>query len=432
MKTRLVLMCALCFVVVVAGLAQGAKTRLSLMTYGDANQTYFWNLIKAGFERDNPDYELAYEIVPAADYIQKLQVRYAAGAAPDVFLTYAQYKAQFAEGGMLLDVTNRINKSNIVDFNKFYPIIKSNISYNGRIWGTPWGFNSTLWVANLDLLEQNGLKFPGYNWTVDDLRVYARKIARPEQKIFGTINPIASEGGSAIQWLLNWAGHAWIDASQRKVLVNSPESVAMINYWRELDVDLQVTPTAKNPRKGGIYLGTGDIAFWQGWSTETQNIVTLQKNNMQPVRWRFTTYPQAPRGQQHFAQGHLWSIPANNARPDEAWKLLEWLGSEAADYIWSSSQRTPPTMAISKHWDAYNQLLSPDQRAEAFNFIAGILYSQGYANNFEYWPTFGDMSTVMLAQMGKIFSGSTPAQSAMEQAAGQMQMILDNYWQKKK
>lgn len=141
----------------------GNETRLSLMMYGDDSQKYLFDLIKEGFERDNPGYKLDVEIVPYAEYIEKLQVRYASGVAPDVFLTWAQYKPQFVENGMLLDVTERINQSSVMSLDKFFPVIEDNISYQGRLWGTPWGFNSTVWMVNLDLLNEAGVGFPGYD-----------------------------------------------------------------------------------------------------------------------------------------------------------------------------------------------------------------------------------------------------------------------------
>ncbi|MGI6083794.1 MAG: ABC transporter substrate-binding protein [Limnochordia bacterium] len=423
---RLVLL--LC-ILMLCSVAYG-KTSLSLMMYGTPDQEFFFNLVKEGFEKDNPDYEMVFEIVPYGEYIAKVQVRYAAGAAPDVFLTWAQYKSMFVEDGMLLDLTDRINKSSIVRLDKFFPVIKDNISYQGRYWGTPWGFNSTLWIVNMDLLDEAGVAFPGYDWTVDDLRTASRKVARPEEQIFGTAHPLS--GAHAIQWLENWAGHKWIDESQREVLVDSPGSVAMLEYWQELVQVLHVAPSSQYPRRSGAtFMGTGDLAFWQTWSTETQNIVKLIQQGVEPFRWRFTTYPKAPHDQGHFAQGHLWSIPSNHPRPDQAWKLAEWLGGEACDYIWSASQRTPPTMPIRKHWDVYNQLLPEAQRQEVQNFIINILYGQGYARDFEYWPTFGQMSSVMGSAISRVLSGGVSAQEAMKQASTQMQAILNEYWAKR-
>lgn len=412
--------------------APAQEIRLSLMMYGDDSQKYFFDLIKEGFERDNPGYKLDYEIVAYAQYIEKIQVLFATGTAPDVFLTWAQYKPLFVESGMLLDVTERINRSEVVKLDQFFPVIKDNISYQGRMWGTPWGFNSTVWIANLDLLNEAGIAFPGYDWTVDDLREISRKIARPEQKIFGTVNPITSGDGHTIQWFINWAGHGYVDETGRKVLVNSNKAVEMVDYWRELALDLAVIPSSRYPRtSGATFLGTGDLAFWQCWTTETQRLITFRQQGIEPVRWRFTTYPKAANGQGHFAQGHLWSIPANSKRPDDAWKLLEWLGSEACDYIWASSQRTPPVMPNVRHWNAYNQLLSERDRQEVLNFIVNVVYGQGYAQDLSYWPTYGEMSTIIKAQLGQVYAGNISAKMAMDQAAAQMQIVLDEYWSKK-
>ncbi len=432
MKGRFLLGVLLTCLVLGTGIAQGSKTKVTLMMYGLTDQEYFWNLIKEGFERDNPEYELEYTLAGnTTQYIEKLLIQYASGVMPDVFLTYAQYKSKFVEDGMLLDLTDRINRSSVMRLDRFFPVIKDNISYNGRMWGSPWGFNSKVWMVNMDLLDQAGLRFPGYNWTVDDLRNYSRKIAQPDKKIFGTANTSTGSGdGAALQWLYNWAGHTWIDASGRKVIFNSPGSVAMVDFWRELIIDSKVIPNTQYPRKtGATFLGTGDLAFYETWSTETQQIVNLQKQGIEPIRWRFTTYPKAPFAQQHVAWGHVWSIPANHPNPDKAWKLVEWLGSEACDYIWSASQRTPPLMANSRHWNAYNALLTESQKAEVQSFIVNTLYSQGYARNLEYWPTFDKMQAIVRAQYGNVYSGKVPAQTAVEQAAVQMQAILDEYWQ---
>lgn len=362
-------------------------------------------------------------------------VNYAAGTSPDVFLTWAQYKPQFVEDGIILDVSNYIKRSQKFDLDKFYPVIEDNLSYQGKLWGAPWGFNSTLWIANVDLLNERGLPVPGVDWTASDFRDYARKVAQPEKQIFAIRSaPIASGGGHAIQWLKNWTGHGWVDEAQRNVLVDTEKSVEMLDYWRELDRDLEVMPSADHPRQeNGSFLVTGDVAFEQTWTTITSNMARIYEQDGEvPVNWAFVTYPAGPEGQSHFAQGHLWTIPANHPNPDDAWKLLEWLGSEAADEVWSSSQRTPPTMPNRDHWASYIGGLPAKDQEKALDFIVNVLYNGNYAQNFEYWPTYGEMNSIMRTQMGKVFSGDVPAKTAMEEANRQMQSILDDYWKEAK
>lgn len=407
-----------------------AQKTLTLMTYGNPDQQVYYDLIKVGFERDNSGYTLDVEIVAYGEYIEKVLINYAAGTVPDVFMTWAQYKPQFAEDGVILDLTRYIESSDVMRLENFYPVIKENISYEGRYWGSPWGFNSTLWIANVDMLDRNGLGVPDANWTVREFRDYARKVARPDEQIFAlNAAPIRSGSGAPTQWLENWAGHRWMDEAGKRVLVAEEGSVDMIEYWRELAVDLRVIPSGPNPRASGAnFLTTGDVAFEQNWSTITSNVARLTDQGASVVNWEFVTYPKAEHGQGHFAQGHLWTIPGNHPDPDEAWKLIEWLGSEEADYIWSSSQRTPPAMPIREHWEAYNRDLPAEQREKALDFIIGVLYQGELARNFEYWPTFGEMSSIWNQQMTRVLDGQAASKVGADEAARQMQQVLDEYW----
>ena len=428
---RLLLAVAAALALMVSASGMAAETTLRMMTYGGPEQIYYLDLIKAGFEAANPGYKLEYEIAAFGEYIDKVLVNYAAGTSPDVFLTWAQYKSQGAEEGIILDVTDRIARSQVIRLENFYPVIEQNLSYNGRLWGTPWGFNGKLYIANVDLLNERGLAVPDLAWTVGDFADYARKITRPEEQVFAiTTPPIRAAGGETIQWFKNWAGHAWVSEDGRTVLVDSNEAVELVEFWRDLVLDFHIAPSGEYTRRpGASFLVTGDVAFEEQWSTITSQMARLiEQEGRLPVNWEFVTYPAAPRGQKHFAQGHLWTIPANHPDPDKAWTLLEWLGSKEADMIWSASQRTPPTMPDPDHWAAFVGGLPAEHRDKALRFIIDVLYIGEYAENFEYWPTYGEMSEIMGQQMVAVFSGQVPPQAAMSEARRLMQNVLDEYW----
>ncbi len=409
--------------------AAAADTTLRLLTYGNPDQQYFYDLIKEGFERDNPGYKLDVEIVAFGQYIERVLVNYAAGTAPDVFMTWAQYKPRFVEDGIILDLTRYINESDVVDLDNFFPVIRDNISYQGRYWGTPWGFNSTLWVANVDLLNESGVAVPDVDWTVDDFREIARRVARPDEQIFA-INGAPITNNVSIQWMENWAGHRWIDETGKKVLVNTEAAVEMVEFWRDLRIEQRAIPSPLAPRAtGASFLTTGDVAFQQMYSSEiTFQTAQLLQQGTKPVNWALVTYPAGPKGQKHFAQGHLWTIPANHPNPDQAWRLVEWLGSKNADYIWSSSRRTPPAMLDRDHWDAYNAELPPEYRDVALDFIIDTLYEGEYAHNFEYWPTYDEMLAIWTPTVNRVLNDEVSARSAMDDAARTMQSVLDEYW----
>jgi multiple sugar transport system substrate-binding protein len=409
-----------------------ARTKVTMMMYGPPEHEVFYEQIKAGFEKDNPDYELEYTLIAQSEYINKMIVNLVAGAAPDVFLTWAQYKAQWVEDGLLYDITDMVKNSSVYRLDKFFPPIQENVSYKGRIYGSPWGFNTSLYWANLDLLEKNGIALPSQDWTYEDLRQISKKVARPEQKVFGTLAQTATGDASYVQQLLNWAGHSYLDEAQRKVLINSEGSLALADYWRQMAQVDRVTPTSQTPRRSGAEAFVdGDLAFWYGWSSDTNRIATLQQSGLQIIRYAPMRWPKAANGQYMFAQGHLWTMPAGHPQPEKAFKLIEWLGSEACDRIWASAQRTPPTMPNRSHWDAYNRLLPVDERNMTVNFLMSAL-GEGYVSNFEYWPTWPDLQNILRTQFNLLLQGQIGTKEAMDTAASLMQIRQDDYWKNKK
>ncbi|MGI6543414.1 MAG: ABC transporter substrate-binding protein [Limnochordia bacterium] len=408
-----------------------ARTKVTMMMYGPPEHERFYEQIKAGFERDNPDYELEYTLIAQSEYINKMIVNLVAGAAPDVFLTWAQYKGQWVEDGLIYDITDMVRNSSVYRLDKFFPPIRENVSYNDRIYGAPWGFNTSLFWANLDLLESNGIALPSQEWTYDDLRLIAKKVAKPEQRVFGSTAQTATGDASYVQQMMNWAGHSYLDETQRQVLVNSPGALGLADFWRQMAVEDRVVPTAQLPRRSGAEAFVdGDLAFWYGWSSDTNRVATLQQSGLQTIRFAPMRWPKANYGQYMFAQGHLWTIPAGHPDPERAFKLIEWLGSEACDMIWASAQRTPPTMPNRDHWDAYNRLLSPQERNMTVNFLMSVM-GEGYVRNFEYWPTWPELQNILRSQFTRLLQGQIGTKEAMDTAAQLMQVYQDEYWARK-
>jgi hypothetical protein len=75
-------------------------------------------------------------------------------------------------------------------------------------------------------------------------------------------------------------------------------------------------------------------------------------------------------------------------------------------------------------WAQYLNFLPADQATQFRDFMINTLYGQ-LAVNFEYWPTYGDCSTVMGKALATIY-GKQPGsvQTALVSAAQQMDAIL--------
>lgn len=417
---------ALALLVLVVGLmspmAFAAKSTLRLAMYGAGKDWDVWKEVERLYEVSHPDTDLKVELYSFNDYPTKLVTLFATNSAPDVFITWAQYKANWAEKGMLLDLTPFWTKSKRIASKDFYPFVVDSVKYRGKIVGTPHDFNSEVWFINNQTFEDAGLSLPKEKWTIDDLRTYAEKTTNPKQNKFGAANPIAGGWGDHIQWTYNWTGHEWLDEDRNEVLIDDPKTIEMVDFWRKMAYEWQVTPSSLNPGKGPDYF-RGDFAMWQGWLSYTFYFADLAKKKT-TYDWSLATFPAAPFAQKNFAQGHMFSVPSGHKDPEKAWELAEWLADDEAMKLFAKTGRSQPQGHNAELWELYFSSVPADIRNKAMQFTLGTLYSKAYPRNQQFWVTFPEMNNVVAKYMSQIFDQQKPVANTLKLAAQEMRQIL--------
>lgn len=396
---------------------------LTWMMYGAPEQAYVYEEFVRDFESLHPDIRV--ELLPMISsgvYRERLLTLYAAGEAPDVFLTFAQYRDSFIASGLLYDLTNLFDQSELVSREMYYPAIRDVFEVDGRIWGTPWGYNAKLWVINADVREQQGLPSPDIHWTVDDFREYARRMTNPQTGIIGTDagSSLYNSAGS-LGWMYNYTGHYWIDPAAGDIHVEDPGMVEMLRFWLEIQDVYNAGTGYTIPRPPGSIRG-GRIGMYETWSTEPHFLSTL--SDVGQWEWELASFPGGPVSDSHFAQGHLWSIPANHPNPEAAWKFVEYLGSQRAEELWAQTQRTPPQVHDPELWELYFADVPPGKRQEAIAFILNDLYAAGRARTFTYWTEFAEMEVLMRQAIDRVMRHQEPPQAAMTNLARTFRAIL--------
>lgn len=403
-----------------------AKTKLTFAMYGDtgAPESEIYSTLKQRFEAQHPEYELEILLITSGQYNDKILTMIATGVAPDVFLTTQQTKVDWVEQGLLLDVTSLWQSSKVLSRNRFFPAVLDAVRYQGKYYGTPWGFAPVIYFGNVDLMEQAGLGVPQPSWTLEDFKLYAKKMTNPDSKVFGTTVPV--EGGrGGLQWAFNFSGHDWVDETGTKVLVNDRAVESSLQYWLEMAFELQVTPTFENRKLAGTEFITGHEALYEVFAGYFVRLSQAAQAGSLGFRWTMLTYPKAPVAQKHFAHGHLWSIARNNPRARDAMVLLEWLGSPEAEMMWAETQRTPPQVAEPRLWEAYFRYPDRDVRQASINFTIGTLYGHDYVRSFQYWPGYSQTERVWKNEVGDVFEKKQAPKQALERMVPAMQAALD-------
>lgn len=146
-------------------------------------------LMKALFEKENPNIEVNIETFGWDNYPTQLQTRVAGGDAPDSFEvnfdTFLAYSGQEA----LLPLGDVMTKSPI-DLEIMSQSSLDAFSIKGDVLGLPYSYGTVVLVYNKDLFDQAGIAYPSDDWTWAEMDEAAATINALGDDYFGVIQPI--------------------------------------------------------------------------------------------------------------------------------------------------------------------------------------------------------------------------------------------------
>jgi ABC-type glycerol-3-phosphate transport system substrate-binding protein len=406
--------------------AGGTPQPVTWSMYGDQTTRPAFETIQARFNEQNQGkYVASLNLVAGTEYIDKMLAALAADSASDVFLTYAQYKPAWVKKGLLLDVTDRWKTSKAVNTKMYYPPVVDAISYQNKQWGTPWGYNATVMFHVVDRFKERNIPLPGPDWTMADYSALAKRLTDPEKKIFGTINAANVDGQQAFSLMWNYGRHYWVNPEETKSLINSEGSVEMFKAFQDMQFKDQSLPWANNNFRPEFGFNQGAAAMSiQYCSTASYTLAQTFEKQGQSFDWQIGTFPKGPKDQQHFSQGHIWSVAKGQKQPDRGWAMAEWLGSMEAEKVWAETGRTPPQVPSQALWEQYFSKWPEATRKAAIDFILNTVY-RGKAVNFQYWSTYAESQPIMKVALADIFGEKqVPPKVALDDAARQLDEVL--------
>lgn len=391
--------------------SQGGTIRI--VTYGTHESL---DEVAKHFMADHPEYRVEVETYGFGEYPQKIPVMIATNAAPDIFQTWAQYKAPWIEAGLIMDMTPFWSRhADLAD--GLFPFVMETVLYDGKYWGVPHDFNSEVWILAKDRFDAAGIPVPYDDWTVDEFRQYASLLTDREGRWLGAANPVAGGWGSSWQWARNWTGHGWVSEDFTEALVDKAEYVEMLTFFVEMVTQDESMNGAGLAAPQDVW--SGGYSMWQGWVDYSFRLAQNAR-----YEFRFATMPRGRFGQKAFAQGHMWSVPFNAPNPEGAFVFLEWLMSRRGQEVMVTVGQRQPLSPDLELWERYFAQLPPSSRDHVRSFVFDVLYGQGNVDIMRYWTTWPQVNEVMVRYLGQVFSLQKSPANAMTQAAQEIRSHL--------
>ncbi|TKS54181.1 extracellular solute-binding protein [Luteimonas yindakuii] len=124
------------------------------------------------FERDNSGIRVRIQQIPWTSAHEKLLTAYAADALPDLCQLGNTWVPEFATLGALEPLDARVEGSDVIDADDYFPGIWATNVIDGQLLGVPWYVDTRLLFYRRDILAAAGWDAPPDNW-----RDWARAMA---------------------------------------------------------------------------------------------------------------------------------------------------------------------------------------------------------------------------------------------------------------
>ncbi len=294
--------------------AASAKTKLIFWEFMMKDDTA--KVVLEEFEALNPDIEVEFVQLSWATGFDKIVTAFAANSAPDVLELGNTWVANFANEGVLSDISSEVEK---------YPeIIGWNQSeYDGKTWGYPWLLGTRAMYYNIDLFIQAGLdpENPPETWA--ELIEAAKKIDALGDDVYGFGMGTGEPQTPWQEWFLPavWGNNGNIlSADMRTATMDSKEVIEAAKMYQELS---KYSLKTKSSDLSEVF-GTGKVGMWIAQAGNISKFSSTYPDMNFMVC--FVPKPSHENGfHASFAGGEILTIPSSSKNKEAAKRLVEFL-----------------------------------------------------------------------------------------------------------
>lgn len=271
----------------------GVKTSLQVVTWDQ-----YWTLLEAGAQ---------------------------GGDMPDVFWMHSNEAVKYMSNDILLDLTEYMKSSTVLEMDKFPEDLKEMYQYNDKTYALPKDMDTIAIWYNKKMFDEAGIEYPDGSWTWDEFYDIAKKLTKEDGSQYGFaanpsneqdtwMNIIYTMGGC----VLNEEGRSGFD---------DPKTVEAMNFVDKLIKEVMPPASTMSETGTDVLFNSGKVAMISQGSW----MVSAFKDNEYIVENAdVARLPKDAESGKSISlyNGLGWAANANTKNPDAAYKLIEWFATK--------------------------------------------------------------------------------------------------------
>ena len=268
-------------------------------------------------------------VVKWDEYWTMLEAGAQGGSLPDVFWMHSNESERYMSNDMLLDLTDKIAESDVIDPANYPEDIWGLYTHEDKYYAVPKDVDTVALWYNKTMFDEAEMEYPTADWTWDDMFEAAKKLTKDDGSQYGLAlrndnnqagyyNMIYDNGGFVINDDKTESG--WDD----------PKTIEAMEQVEEF-IKAGVMPSMETMSENGedVLFQSGKVAMvLQGsWM-----LAAYRDNEYTAENCDCVELPKSATTDRRVSiyNGLGWAASASGSNTENAWKLIEYLGSEAA------------------------------------------------------------------------------------------------------
>ncbi len=294
----------------------------------DTNQEPGINEILADFTKET-GIKTKLTVVKWDEYWTMLEAGAQGGSLPDVFWMHSNESQRYMSNDMLLDLTDKIADSDLIDPANYPEDIWGLYTYDEKYYAVPKDVDTIALWYNKAMFDEAGLAYPTADWTWDDVTEAAKKLTKEDGSQYGLA--VRNDNNQAGYYNLIYDNGGYIiNEDKTKSGWDDPktiEAMEVLEGWIKDGVMPPIETMSENGEDVLFQSGKAAMVLQGSWmlaayrdneyTAENCDVVELPKSAT--TGRRVSVY-----------NGLGWAASANGKNTENAWKLIEYLGSEKA------------------------------------------------------------------------------------------------------
>ncbi|MEM7331808.1 MAG: sugar ABC transporter substrate-binding protein [Chloroflexota bacterium] len=344
-----------------------SSNSVTFMVFGDPAERDAYLSLVAEFEEKHPDIDVEVTHIPSPrDYRTRLATEYAAGSPPDVSLMNYRRYGSFAASGLLEPLGERLDSSNLIQPEDFYPITLDSFHWQGELMCIPQNISSLVVYYNMDLFDDAELTYPSDHWTWDEFLETAVALTK-DLNGNGRVDQYGLGTDTSFFRLIPfvWQNEAPIvDNTEfpKRLTLTRPPSLAAFEWFVELQTVHGVIPDriAEASQDSESRFIAGTVGMFLNSRRGTPSYREIES-----FEWDVAPLPQgeSAAGILHSDAYCLSSVSGNK---EAAWTFIEFANSPEGQTIIASSGRTVPSLRAVAESDIFLNPGLPPARSQVW------------------------------------------------------------------